>query len=155
LVQGKVSCALLGNVGTVGGGLEVFPDASPTDGMVELAVVTASSTSQWLRVFSRLALGRVDRRPLLDHQGQEDRHQAGSQDPFELDGSPRAANKRSRFASSRVPIKRVRPGVRGGQAFAAKEDAPRRQPFPRTPRAVEKEEAPALSTEPASAMVRS
>ena len=39
--KGKASVVLIGNVGTVTGGLTVFPDASASDGMLEVGVVTA------------------------------------------------------------------------------------------------------------------
>ena len=39
--KGKASCILLGNVGDLFGGVEVFEDARPDDGMLELGVVTA------------------------------------------------------------------------------------------------------------------
>ena len=39
--KGQVSCVLAGNVGRVMGGVEVFPEARPDDGMLQLGVVTA------------------------------------------------------------------------------------------------------------------
>ena len=38
---GRATCVLLGNVGDLFGGVEVFPDARPDDGVLELGVVTA------------------------------------------------------------------------------------------------------------------
>jgi YegS/Rv2252/BmrU family lipid kinase len=147
--KGKISCALLGNVGTVGGGLEVFPDASPTDGMMEVGVVTASSPSQWLRVFSRLALGRVDRSPFVKTtRGKKIVVRLDRKTPFELDGGARPSTRRLKI--------RVEPGaitVRVPAAVVATR-SPRNKTRPRhvvspAPRAVEKEQAPALPAEPA------
>ena len=39
--SGKASCVLVGNVGTVLGGLSLFPQALPDDGKLEIGVVTA------------------------------------------------------------------------------------------------------------------
>ena len=39
--DGPASCILLGNVGDLFGGIEVFADARPDDGMLDLGVVTA------------------------------------------------------------------------------------------------------------------
>ena len=39
--DGKAGCMLVGNVGKIFGGIEVFPDADPADGRLELGVVTA------------------------------------------------------------------------------------------------------------------
>jgi YegS/Rv2252/BmrU family lipid kinase len=93
--KGKVSCALLGNVGTIGGGLKVFPHASPIDGLIEVGVVTAHSTSEWLRVFSLLAVGRVDRSPFVKTtRGKKIVILLGRKTPFELDGGVRSSTKR-------------------------------------------------------------
>jgi diacylglycerol kinase (ATP) len=63
--KGSASAVLTGNIGTVTGGLEVFPEASPSDGMLEVRVVTASSTWQWLRVLARVARGHLERSPFI------------------------------------------------------------------------------------------
>ena len=39
---------LVGNFGTVSGGLAVFPDAEPDDGLLDVAVTSASTPRQWL-----------------------------------------------------------------------------------------------------------
>ena len=62
--KGQASCVLLGSMGTLSGGLEAFPDASPTDGKLEVGVVTAEGRLQWMRVMSRLAAGSAERSSL-------------------------------------------------------------------------------------------
>ena len=64
--QGRVSCVLAGNVGTILGGIEAFPGAQPDDGRLELGVVTAQNALEWLRTFSRLALGQAERSPFVE-----------------------------------------------------------------------------------------
>lgn len=61
--KGKASCILLGNVGKLVGGVEVFADASPDDGRLELGIVTADGVIEWGRMITRAAVGRVDASP--------------------------------------------------------------------------------------------
>jgi diacylglycerol kinase family enzyme len=93
--KGKASCLLIGNIGTVTGGLPVFADASPSDGLLEVGVVTARTALQWLRVLSRVAEGRPDLSPLVDtKRGKRiviDLHRKRA---YELDGGIRAPVKR-------------------------------------------------------------
>jgi len=63
--RGKASCVLLGNVGTVTGGIRAFPDARPDDGWLEVGVTTARNPLHWARALGRLAVGRPDRSPLI------------------------------------------------------------------------------------------
>jgi diacylglycerol kinase (ATP) len=61
--KGKASCILLGNVGKLFGGVEVFEDARPDDGKLELGVVTAEGLLEWSRVLARTAAGGADKSP--------------------------------------------------------------------------------------------
>ncbi len=64
--NGKASCVLFGNVGTVTGGLCVFPDAQPDDGLLEVGVVTAQGRMDWLRVLSRVVVALdPDKSPMV------------------------------------------------------------------------------------------
>ncbi len=63
--DGKASCVLFGNVGTVTGGLKVFPDAKPDDGLLEIGVVTAESATEWVRVLARVVAHNPDRSPMV------------------------------------------------------------------------------------------
>jgi diacylglycerol kinase (ATP) len=93
--EGKASSVLLGNVGTAFGNLKLFPGASPTDGLLEVGVVTANSAFQWLRVFSRVAAGHLDRSPFIQTtKGKKITIELDRKAPFELDGGARAPTKR-------------------------------------------------------------
>jgi diacylglycerol kinase (ATP) len=93
--KGKASAVLIGNVGTVTGGLVVFSDASPSDGMLEVGVVTASSTWQWVRVFSRMARGHLERSPFIEMtRGKKIVIELSRKIPYELDGGARPSEKR-------------------------------------------------------------
>jgi len=56
---------LLGNLGDVFGGVEVFPDARPDDGMLELGVCTAEGLVQWARTLARTAVGDPGKSPFI------------------------------------------------------------------------------------------
>jgi diacylglycerol kinase (ATP) len=62
--HGDASCVIVGNVGTILGGLPAFPDASPTDGKLEIGVVDARTVTDWLRVLASATIKRADRSPL-------------------------------------------------------------------------------------------
>jgi diacylglycerol kinase (ATP) len=63
--EGSATCVLLGNLGDVFGGVEVFPDAEPDDGMLELGIVTAEGLAQWSRTLARTAFGDPTRSPFV------------------------------------------------------------------------------------------
>jgi diacylglycerol kinase (ATP) len=62
---GAASCILVGNVGHLFGGVEVFPDARPNDGRLELGVVNADGVTDWVRTLARTAVGQAERSPLV------------------------------------------------------------------------------------------
>jgi diacylglycerol kinase (ATP) len=45
--EGRVSCVLVGNSGSLKGGIKAFPDATPTDGRLHVAAVTAVGMREW------------------------------------------------------------------------------------------------------------
>jgi diacylglycerol kinase (ATP) len=63
--KGKATCILLGNVGDLFAGVEVFEGARPDDGMLELGVVTAEGLMQWTRTIARTALGKAAKSPFV------------------------------------------------------------------------------------------
>ena len=63
--KGEASCVLVGNVGTVSGGLVVFTDAAPDDGVLEVGVVTAEGRRSGLRVLGRAAGKQADQSPFV------------------------------------------------------------------------------------------
>jgi diacylglycerol kinase family enzyme len=63
--EGTATCILLGNLGDIFGGVEVFPDARPDDGMLELGIVTAQGIVQWARTLARTAAGDPNRSPFV------------------------------------------------------------------------------------------
>src|SRR5207249_914031 len=62
---GKVACILVGNVGRIMGGSEVFPHARPDDGELDVGVVTAHGAVQWARALARAMVGDPARSPFV------------------------------------------------------------------------------------------
>jgi diacylglycerol kinase (ATP) len=93
--EGPASCVLLGNVSRISGGVQAFDDASPEDGYLDLGVVTASSSVQWARVLTRMAVGRSDHSPFVSMtKAKKVDVRMERALPYELDGGDRPATKR-------------------------------------------------------------
>jgi YegS/Rv2252/BmrU family lipid kinase len=63
--RGRASCVLVGNVGRLFGGIEVFDRAEPDDGRLDIGVVTADGLRQWSRTLARTAVGHPERSPFV------------------------------------------------------------------------------------------
>ncbi len=61
----EASCVLIANVGSIGGGVTAFDHASPDDGKLDVAVMTANGVWQWLRALTRASVGHADKSPLV------------------------------------------------------------------------------------------
>ena len=89
--SGAASCILVGNMGRLFGGIEVFQDARPDDGRLEIGVVNADGVTDWVRTLARTAVGHADRSPFVRAtSGEEDRGRARSQ------GAVRGRRRRTR-----------------------------------------------------------
>lgn len=98
LFEGRAGCVLVGNVPTAAGGLRVFRDAKPDDGVLDFGVATAGSAGQWLRVLSRVALRHAERSPLVHiTQGTAADVRFAAPVVYQLDGGTRKATDRLRF----------------------------------------------------------
>lgn len=97
--EGQASCVLIGNVGTILGGVQIFPDAQPDDGVLEVGVVTAAGLWGWLRVLSRTLVGQAAQSPLV-HTAQARRIdiELVRPRPYQLDGGDRPRVKRLSIA---------------------------------------------------------
>jgi diacylglycerol kinase (ATP) len=93
--KGRASCLLLGNMGTLSGGLTAFANARPDDGLLEIGAVTAQGAVQWARVFSRLATGQADRSKLVrTTRGRQVDVRCNRAVAYELDGGARTPTRR-------------------------------------------------------------
>jgi diacylglycerol kinase (ATP) len=93
--KGKATCVLVGNVGTAMGGITVFPDATPDDGLLDVGVVTAEGAVAWLRVLARAARHQADQSSFVS-LSKARRIDVRFAKPvlYELDGGARAKTKR-------------------------------------------------------------
>jgi YegS/Rv2252/BmrU family lipid kinase len=103
--KGDATCALIGNVGTILGGVTAFEDADPDDGWLEVGVVTAAGALQWARVFARMSFGHADKSPFVQTtRAKKVDIRLDRKMPYELDGGDRPATKRLRARVRRSAI---------------------------------------------------
>lgn len=97
--SGRTAMVLVGNCGAVTGGLPVFPDASPTDGRLDVAVLTAERPGDWVRILWRLVRDRPQPPELVVRfTGAEVIVDLDEPSPYELDGEDREATDRLEFS---------------------------------------------------------
>jgi YegS/Rv2252/BmrU family lipid kinase len=95
--DGDASCVLIGNVGTITGGMTAFEDAEPDSGRLEVGVVTAGSMLQWARVLGRMVVGKAERSPMVDTtSGHKIDVRFAKKTVYELDGGDRPSTRRLR-----------------------------------------------------------
>ncbi len=88
--KGNASCILVGNIGELFGGVEVFEDARPDDGKLELGVVTAEGLLEWSRLFARVAAGKPTKSPFAQTtKAQSVKVKLDREVLYELDGGDR------------------------------------------------------------------
>jgi len=97
--EGPATCVLVANLGTLKGGVHAFPDASPTDGRLDVAVITAEGWRDW----AALMVQTIRRRPHRSAdahitQGIEVDARLDAAHRFELDGGGKGSAKRLRFS---------------------------------------------------------
>jgi YegS/Rv2252/BmrU family lipid kinase len=93
--RGNASCILLGNIGSLFAGVDVFDDAYPDDGVLELGVSNAEGLGEWARTIAHTVMGSATKSPFVQATKVErvvvelDRKV-----PYELDGGERGTVKR-------------------------------------------------------------
>ncbi len=92
--------ALVGNVGTLQAGIRIFPDASPTDGKLDVLIGNPTSVSDWAKVASGL-LGGAEVEPLEYAQGHRVVIESTEPIPYQLDGD--AEGDTNRLEAEAVP----------------------------------------------------
>lgn len=92
---GLASCVLLGNMGTITGGIRAFDDARPDDGKLEVGVATAHGALQWARTLGRMAAGRSEKSPFVRiTRGRRVDVRFAAKMTYELDGGARTVTRR-------------------------------------------------------------
>ena len=92
------SCVLAGNVGALFGGVSVFDDAEPDDGLLDIAVITADGMVQWMRTAGRTIAGTADRSPFFrSTRGRRIKVKLDRKVRYEIDGGARTKEKSYAF----------------------------------------------------------
>lgn len=97
--EGRSAMVLVGNFGTISGGIDVFPDASPDDGRLDVMVLSATHLRDWASVAWRL----IRRRGLSGVAAERTTGRSitvttTSPRRWELDGEERAPARRLQFS---------------------------------------------------------
>jgi YegS/Rv2252/BmrU family lipid kinase len=96
--EGPASCVLVGNIGTLKGGVEAFPNASPCDGVLDVAVVTATGLKAWAGLMANAVRHRQHLARHADlWAGRSISVHTDAKHRFELDGGVRGKAKNLDF----------------------------------------------------------
>jgi YegS/Rv2252/BmrU family lipid kinase len=92
--RGKASCILIGNVGRLFGGIEVFADARPDDGRLDVGFASADGIADWARTLARTAIGRPEASPFVRiTSGRKIKVKLDRKVLYQLDGGDRVKTK--------------------------------------------------------------
>jgi len=124
--RGPATCVLVGNLGQLKGGVAAFPGASPTDGLLDVGVVTAGNLREWAEVAVRL----VAHRPAKSHNahmtkgheidvtwapgGSSKEKRRADKTPFELDGGAKGTRRKLHFSCEPGALRLVVPADANG-----------------------------------------
>ena len=112
--QGEASCVLVGNAGRLKAGIEAFPGATPTDGLVHVAIVTATGLRQWGGILAAAAVRKPEwSRNALLSEGKEITLEFPTKQHFELDGGVKTRAKRLEFKVRPRSLHVVSPAMQG------------------------------------------
>jgi diacylglycerol kinase (ATP) len=93
--KGNASCILLGNVGSLFAGVDVFENAHPDDGLLELGVSNAEGLGDWARTMAQTVIGTATNSPFVQAtKAKKIVVELSRKVPYELDGGERGATKR-------------------------------------------------------------
>jgi diacylglycerol kinase (ATP) len=93
--KGNASCVLLGNVGSLFAGIDVFENAHPDDGLLELGVSNAEGLGDWARTMAHTVIGTPAKSPFVQAtKAKKIVVELSRKIPYELDGGERGTIKR-------------------------------------------------------------
>jgi diacylglycerol kinase (ATP) len=96
--KGPASCVLVGNTGSLKGGIDAFPDASSTDGRLHVAVVSATGMREWASLMVRAAMRKQQWSGHTEiAEGSEITVKFDGKRRFELDGGVKGKAKKLDF----------------------------------------------------------
>ena len=114
--KGKASCVLLGNIGSLFSGVDVFENAHPDDGLLELGVTNAEGLGQWARTLARTAVGTTDKSPFVQAtKAKKVEVELSRKVRYELDGGTRTTVKhlKAKVEPKAIAIRVPRPPASG------------------------------------------
>lgn len=113
--EGPASCLLIGNIGELFGGIDVFPDATPEDGRLDVGLLTAENPLQVLRAAARTAVGTSERSPFVRlTQARKVKVKLDRKVRYELDGGDRKKVKKFKVKIEPMAITVCVPAVGEG-----------------------------------------
>lgn len=93
--KGNASCILLGNVGSLFAGVDVFENADPDDGFLELGVSNAEGLGDWARTMAHTVVGRPTASPFVQAtKAKKVVIELDRKVPYEIDGGERGGVRR-------------------------------------------------------------
>jgi YegS/Rv2252/BmrU family lipid kinase len=93
--KGNASCILVGNVGSLFAGVDVFENAEPDDGLLELGVSNAEGLGDWARTMAKTVIGAAETSPFVQAtKAKKVVIELSRKVPYELDGGERGPTKR-------------------------------------------------------------
>ena len=111
--SGDATCLLVANVPKVMGGMEVFPEAHPENGTLEVGLVTAHGLGQWAQVLFDVLRGHAKTaRHVLRTRARDIDVKMKDAYEYELDGGTRKAVKHLQFSIEPDAINVMVPGER-------------------------------------------
>jgi diacylglycerol kinase (ATP) len=84
----RTRCVVVGNVGTLQGGVRLLPDAAPDDGLLDVVLLSPRGVAAWVRVVLHLATAGADDRAVERFRGRRVELHAERPQPAQLDGDP-------------------------------------------------------------------
>jgi YegS/Rv2252/BmrU family lipid kinase len=95
LYKGSATCVLTANIGSLKGGLDAFPSASPEDGVLDVAVISATGLREWGSLMFSAVRGNQDGSGLVQFgRGERVSVHLAERHRFELDGGTKGRAKR-------------------------------------------------------------
>ncbi len=82
----RASAVIIGNVGSLQGGVPLLPDAQPDDGMLDVVVLSAHGIASWLAVAVHVLLRRPASRRVSRLSFRQLRVELRREQPWQLDG---------------------------------------------------------------------
>jgi len=96
--EGPATCVLVGNLGRLKGGLVAFPHASVTDGLLDVAVLSATGLREWAEVMMSAVRKKQDESTHVRlTQGHKIRVRLEKKQLFELDGGAKGRTRKLDF----------------------------------------------------------